>query len=44
MSASYAAVATVFAGWLMVMAGLSKRQLSWRPRKPRRRRWRLRRS
>jgi hypothetical protein len=41
-TASYAAVATAIAGWLMVAAGVSKRQLSWRPRKWRRRRWRLR--
>jgi hypothetical protein len=37
MSTSYVMLATVLVGWLMVAAGISKRQLAWRPRKPRRR-------
>jgi hypothetical protein len=39
MTASYAAALTLLAAWLMVSAGVSKSQLTWRPR----RQWRWRR-
>jgi hypothetical protein len=39
MSVSHVAVPLI-AVWLMITAAMSKRQLLWRPRKPRRRRHR----
>jgi hypothetical protein len=38
----FAVAATLLAAWLMATAGVGKRQLSWRPRKPRPPRWRRR--
>jgi hypothetical protein len=32
MTSSGAAVATLIAGWLMIVAAVAKRQLDWRPR------------